>query len=67
MKSIDYPFIVQLYEAFEQNDHKFLAVEYADGGSLDKHLETKKDKKLTLDEAVDFFTMICLSLNYIHK
>jgi serine/threonine protein kinase len=39
MKKIDNPFIVKLYESFEQNDHYFLATEYADGGSLDNYLE----------------------------
>jgi serine/threonine protein kinase len=39
MKKLDNPFIIKLYEAFIQNDHYFLATEYADGGSLDKYLE----------------------------
>ncbi len=60
------PFIVKLLEAFEQNDHFYLATKYANGGSLDKHLETYHNKKLPIDEAVRFFTMICLGLNYIH-
>ena len=36
MKKLDHPFVIKLYEAFKQNDHYFLATEYADGGSLDK-------------------------------
>jgi serine/threonine protein kinase len=67
MRKLDNPFIIKLYEAFEQNGHYFLATEYADGGSLDKLLEGKIDKKLSVDEAVDFFTMMCLGLNYIHS
>jgi calcium-dependent protein kinase len=39
MKRFDNPFIIKLYEAFEQDDYIYLATEYADGGSLDKHLE----------------------------
>jgi serine/threonine protein kinase len=67
MKKLDHPFVIKLYEAFKQNDHYFLATEYADGGSLDKLLKTKTGKKLSVDEAVDFFSMICLGLNYIHS
>ncbi len=66
MKKFESPFIVKLLEAFEQNDHFYLATKYADGGSLNKHLETYQNKKLPIDEAVRFFTMICLGLNYIH-
>ncbi len=39
MKKLDNPFIIKLYEAFEQNNHYFIATEYADGGSLDLLLE----------------------------
>ncbi len=39
MKTLDNPFIIKLYEAFEQSDYFFLATEYADGGSLDKLLK----------------------------
>ncbi len=67
MKNLDHPFVIKLYEAFKQNDHYFLATQYADGGSLDKLLETKIGKKLSVDEAVDFFSMICVGLNYIHS
>jgi serine/threonine protein kinase len=66
MKKFESPFIVKLLEAFEQNDHFYLATKYADGGSLDSHLKTYHNKKLPIDEAVRFFTMICLGLNYIH-
>jgi serine/threonine protein kinase len=41
MKRLDNPFIIKLYEAFEQSDYFFLATEYADGGSLDKLLEAQ--------------------------
>ena len=66
MKKFESPFIVKFLEAFEQDDHFYLATKYADGGSLDKHLETYQNKKLPIDEAVRLFTMICLGLNYIH-
>ncbi len=67
MKKLDNPFIIKLHEAFEQNNHYYLATEYADGGSLDNYLETYKYKKLPVDEALQFFSMICLGLNYIHS
>jgi serine/threonine protein kinase len=41
MKRLDNPFIIKLYEAFEQSDYIYLAIEYADEGSLEKHLEGK--------------------------
>ncbi len=41
MKRFDNPFVIKLYEAFEQDDSIYLATEYADGRSLDKHLEGK--------------------------
>jgi serine/threonine protein kinase len=49
MKKLDHPFIVKLYESFEQNEHYFLATQYADGGSLDKYLEAQKDKKMPVE------------------
>ncbi len=63
----DNPFIVKLLEAFEENDHFFLVTKYADGGSLDKYLDTYQNKKVPIDEAIRFFTMICIGLNYIHN
>ena len=39
MKQLDHPLIIKLYEAFEQDDHYFLATEYADGGSLNMFLK----------------------------
>jgi calcium-dependent protein kinase len=41
MKQLDHPLIIKLYEAFEQDDHYFLATEYADGGSLNKFLKAQ--------------------------
>ncbi len=67
MKKLDNPFIIKLYEAFIHKNYYYLATEYADGGSLHNHIEAKKDKKLPINEAVQFFTMICLGLNYIHS
>jgi serine/threonine protein kinase len=38
MKSLQSPFICQLYEVFMYEGHVYLAIEYADGGDLEKNL-----------------------------
>ncbi len=67
MKQFDNPFVIKLYEAFDENDHFYLATEYADGGTLKNLIETYPYKKIPDDEAIKYFSMMCLGLNYIHS
>jgi hypothetical protein len=41
MHKLYHPFYKKLYESFQENDHFFLAIEYADIGSLDEYLSKK--------------------------
>jgi serine/threonine protein kinase len=66
LQKFDNPFVIKLYEAFEENDRFYLATEYANGGSLKNLMETYPNKKIPMDEAIQFFSMMCLGLNYIH-
>jgi len=45
--------IIRLLEVFENNQHMFLVMEYAEGGDLLKYV--KKNRKLSEDEAKPIF------------
>ncbi len=66
LQKFDNPFVIKLYEAFEENDRFYLASEYANGGSLLELIEQYPNNKIPMDEAIQFFSMMCLGLNYIH-
>ncbi len=62
---MDHPFIIKYYDRFIYSEKECIVTELASGGNL-KDLETSK-MNLTEDESMDYFTMILLGLNFIHK
>ncbi len=38
MKNLDNPFIIKFYEAFDFDNHYYIATDYADEGSLESFL-----------------------------
>ena len=70
LKRSDHPNIIKLKEAFLQRkpvEALNIVTEYADGGDLEQKIKEQKNKPFTETEILDYFTQICLALQYLHK
>ena len=75
LTKINHPNIISLknayYSKLEDKENKTLHVitEYADDGDLQMKLNEQKEKKEYFNEdlLLDWFTQVCLALNYIHE
>ncbi|CAG9318062.1 unnamed protein product [Blepharisma stoltei] len=57
--------IIKLYDHLEDSSNIYLVLEYAEHGNLFTHI--KRKKKLTEPEAWNFFTQVCIGINYLHE
>jgi len=62
--SLTHPNIVTIYEAGEDNGRHFIAMEFLEGDSLRKVLDTQG--RLPVEKAVDIATQVCNGLGYAH-
>ena len=56
--------IVRIFESFKENNTAYIVMEYLDGETLTKYLETTG--QLSADEAVRLMTPIIQSLKIVH-
>jgi hypothetical protein len=61
---LQHPNIVQIYEVGEQNKLPYLALEYVDGGSLDRKLN---GTPLPVDEAAGILLELSQTMDYAHS
>lgn len=64
LAKLDHPSIVKIYKFGKSNSSYYLSLEFIDGNTLDKVLETRK---LDLTEIVDLLIAISSALGYAHK
>ena len=65
LEDVQYPFIVQLYWAFQTEQRLYLILEYAVGGELYHHLA---NERMFPESTVRFYAaQIFLALNHLHK
>ncbi|KAK9500157.1 hypothetical protein O3M35_001471 [Rhynocoris fuscipes] len=65
MSSLRHPYIIHIYEVFENRDKMVLVMEYAAGGELYDYLS--KQKVLDESEARRIFRQIAMAVYYCHK
>lgn len=65
MKISDHPYIVKLYEVWEDNRYIYLVQECCNGGELFNYIIKKK--RLTEKEAAGIFHQLITAVNYLHK
>jgi serine/threonine protein kinase len=65
-KKLKHPYMIKLYEYFEDNENVYLLLEYAEEGNLFNYL-MKNKKKLCEKEAFIYFYQTCVGISYIHK
>ena len=70
LKKLDHPNIIKVKEVFIQSkpvEAVNIVTEYADGDDLEQKIKEQKNKPFTETEILDYFTQICLALQYLHK
>jgi len=70
LKKLDHPNIIKFKEVFIQRkpfEALNLVTEYADDGDLEQKIKEQKNKPFTETEILDYFTQVCLALQYLHK
>ncbi|CAN8001953.1 unnamed protein product [Ixodes hexagonus] len=65
MSSIQHPYIIHIYEVFENKDKIVLVMQYASGGELYDYVSERKE--LTSDEARRIFRQVASAVYYCHK
>ncbi len=59
-----HPFLTTIYEAFEENGHAFVVMEYAGGGSLQQYTA---EQQLPLERILDYARKCCSGLGYASR
>ena len=65
MSTIDHPFVVKLYYAFQSSTKLFLVMDYYPGGNLGDLI--KKHNKLSQEQAKYYICELILALETLHK
>ena len=63
--TLSHPNIVTIYDAGDEHDLAYIAMEYLEGDDLEKHV--KKDKLLPMVKVIDFVADIAEALDYAHE
>jgi len=58
--------IVQIYDADQADGVHFIAMEYINGGSLDRII-SRRDETVTLAKKVSYIVPVCQALEYAHR
>ena len=65
MKQIDHPFTIKFYDEFEYKNQLCIITELASEGDLENFIKNKED--ITDYEALKYFTMILIGLDFLHS
>ena len=65
MVEIDHPFIIKLEASFETKDFIVFLMEFSSGGEL--FFQLRKVKKMKEEQALFYFSEICLGMLYLHS
>ena len=64
LKEAEHPFIIEYIEEFPYKNLLCIVTKLASGGDLEKYM---RNKKFSEDEAMSFFAMILLGLDFLHS
>jgi len=65
MKRLDHPYIVMLFEIFEDRDHIYLVMELCSGGHLQHYVDNRGH--LTEANAAAVMQQVCRAVFYLHR
>jgi len=64
LKEAEHPFIIEYIEEFPYKNSLCIVTKLASGGDLEKYM---RNKKFSEDEAMSYFAMILLGLDFLHS
>ena len=64
LKEVQHPFIIEYIEEFPYKNFLCIVTKLASGGDLEKYM---RNKKFSEDEAMSYFAMILLGLDFLHS
>ncbi|KAJ3228238.1 camp-dependent protein kinase catalytic subunit [Clydaea vesicula] len=64
LKSINHPFIVELYQTFQDQIYLYMVLEYVAGGDLFTYL--RKVQKFSEEETIFYVSEVLIALDYLH-
>lgn len=65
LSSLKHPNIINVLEAFSENNTHYYVMEYLDGGNLDDYIQSKG--RLNESEALDIASQMASALSYMHS
>lgn len=65
LSSLKHPNIINVLEAFSENNTHYYVMEYLDGGNLDDYIQSKG--RLSESEALDIASQMASALSYMHS
>eukprot|EP01065_Artemidia_motanka_P037358 TRINITY_DN4579_c1_g1_i1.p1 TRINITY_DN4579_c1_g1~~TRINITY_DN4579_c1_g1_i1.p1 ORF type:complete len:634 (+),score=153.95 TRINITY_DN4579_c1_g1_i1:86-1903(+) len=66
LQTVEHPFIVSLYQAYQTRDKLFLLMEFLSGGELFFHMMNEPTKRFTEDRARFYAAQLVLAVGYLH-
>ena len=67
MYSLNHDYIIKLYNHFEDDDHIYLVLEFAQGGQLYHNLFNQPGKRFSEKIAAKYIRQLVLALDHIHR
>lgn len=67
MKTITNPYVVKLYDCFEDNNKIYIIMEYIPNGTLESFIKNNKGNFLSQEIVMHIFYQILGGLNYLHS
>ncbi|OHT02582.1 Serine/threonine-protein kinase Nek3 [Tritrichomonas foetus] len=67
LSKLDHPNIVAYHESFQENNSLYIAMEYMDGGDLEKKIAQRGHSFLTEQDIMFSFVQVLSALTYLHS
>ena len=67
MYSLNHDYIIKLYNHFEDDDHIYLVLEFAQGGQLYHNLFNQPGKRFSEKIVAKYIRQLILALDHIHR
>ena len=68
LKNYPCPYIVEIYDIFEDNDYIYIMQEFANKGNLEQYIEMNKENdKISKDEKYQIIRDIARAIEFLHS
>ncbi|KAM3133981.1 hypothetical protein pb186bvf_013947 [Paramecium bursaria] len=67
IKVLKHPNIIKYYDSFQHNNKLCIVMEYAENLDLSAHLKNIKLTNVPIPQVLNWFTQLCLAIQYLHS